>query len=183
MHLLRHCISVPQGYIENKFPGEMVEDAYKSVKSTRSKFKYEFAAEPDALFDKVIAFQDKLVFNNIEEKKGEVTIEFSKDIYPEGIGYDTLIFIPSINDEAIHKMTPVQLGPQNYLVSYVKLSQLPVTWSMNVIFMKEEQNISIITIFPGTFAPPFPDMLLHSEEQYQKYDNFWKQHAFIQINS
>jgi hypothetical protein len=181
MHLLRHFKTVPQGYIEKHFPEVEFEIAYQALKSTRSKFKAEFAGEPDSLFDTVLTFRNRLTFNNDCPNKRELSIVISKNVCPDGIGYDNLAVISSINETTIYEKVQIEHGPENYKVTYVELSQLPLTWTMNVIFMQEDQDVRIITVFPGTFAPPFPDVNIHTKQQYKLYDQFWNEHAFIKL--
>jgi hypothetical protein len=42
-----------------------------------------------------------------------------------------------------------------------------------------EKESYIATIFPGTYAPPFPDREDQSEEEFNENKRFWDSHAII----
>ncbi|MBI4645697.1 MAG: hypothetical protein HY738_03630 [Bacteroidia bacterium] len=53
------------------------------------------------------------------------------------------------------------------------------TWTMNVILLRKDGKIFIPTIFPGLSAPPLPDEVAQSPNEYSTNKSFWDKHVFV----
>jgi hypothetical protein len=179
LHLLRHFSCLPDSYCKLHFTAEQLQDVDPALKAHRSKFDPAFATDPDELFNKVLSLSNEILSGKWDDNKEEFSFEYPQTLYSDGIGTDNLIFIPSLNKTQTLQLQQVEMGPQHYQVAYVDLQHQLRTWKLNVILLRENDQIRILTIFPGTMAPPLPDIVIHSPVQYRKYDQFWKQHAFI----
>ena len=62
----------------------------------------------------------------------------------------------------------------------IKIHGTPVeTNQINCILRKVEEQFEVITIFPGVYAPPFPDVKYQNHKEYSESKAFWTTHAII----
>lgn len=118
------------------------------------------------------------------EKKEVISLEndtlvcrwvWEKSEYPNGIGNDGLVSLKSLNENELSKVYKKER--KKFIVNAYPTSQIFPTFEFNVI-SKVKPIYEILTIYPGTYAPPFP-----SEEMekglYSFCDDFWKNHALL----
>jgi hypothetical protein len=80
-----------------------------------------------------------------------------------------------------------ELGPHQierrlrdgYSMEIALVDQLPETNQFVVIARNDAEGLSVITAFPGGYAPPFPHNGQPSEE-YRLNEEFWKAHILLQ---
>ncbi len=103
----------------------------------------------------------------------EVSIFFDKKI-----GFDSLIKLSEIDNSLVY------LEPREESNTYeVKktMAYTPMeTNQLNMILLKCDEKIKILTIFPGVLAPPIPNKKYHTEKEFAKFDVFWKEYVFIE---
>lgn len=100
----------------------------------------------------------------------EISIIFSKKTFPFGIGIDRLISIKGLClNSSFNK------DIETFKDVFVKIIG-QITWTL-IFIIKEEKNLhKIITVFPGTNAPPFPDERIQSTKLYNLCKEFWDNH-------
>lgn len=100
----------------------------------------------------------------------------NKSEYPLGIGNDGLVSLKSLNENELSKV--YKKDRKTFVVNAYPTSQIFPTWEFNVI-SKSKPNPDILTIYPGTYAPPFP-MDSMEKDFFLSCDEFWKVHALIE---
>ncbi|GBD86954.1 hypothetical protein BMS3Abin03_00879 [bacterium BMS3Abin03] len=65
-----------------------------------------------------------------------------------------------------------------FLVNKVQVTRTNPTWQVNVVLWKEPELI-VKTIFPGIYAPPFPDPELQKKAELIDSMRFWDKYALI----
>jgi hypothetical protein len=177
VHVLKHFSRVDIGYLkkvtlEGNYSASEIED---QLAGTGSKFYPEFVKNPLELINK-LELKDQFIIIH-EEQDPELLVfqlEFRKRSFPNGIGTDDVFFCDEVKDRIeIHyeEMNGIS-------IQVVKGTPKP-TWRMNLILHKSEEGISVITIFPGLYAPPFPNSEEQTREQYAVCKKFWDEHGFI----
>ena len=116
-------------------------------------------------------------------------ISFEKDIlitrltlnrneFPKGIGNDGLVSLNSLNELEQSKVYKKERKP--YIVNSYPTSNKFPTWEF-IVISKTAPSVELITIYPGTFAPPFPTESM-TPEFFKECDEFWNAHALIESN-
>jgi hypothetical protein len=57
------------------------------------------------------------------------------------------------------------------------------TRKINIILTKENEELNIITIFPGKFAPALPDTNIQTEKKFNISKEFWDNHRLSSFNN
>jgi hypothetical protein len=178
-HLLRHFSRVDDDYLENfiSISGFTRKEVIQQLELQGSRFLYSFAPNPSILWDKVYA----MIFSeNYRSKlypgRKVYSLHFDERSYPEGIGLCNLVALNELNPVEKESVREEKRGEHMIRV----ISGIPpvLTWILNVVEVIGEENY-ISTIFPGTYAPPFPDREEQSEEEYLENSRFWESHAII----
>ena len=104
--------------------------------------------------DLINKIEEKLFKQSLQEGKNEISLLFN-----DVIGFDLLI--------------------NNNL----KNKDYTTTRKLNIILFKENENLNIITIFPGEFAPALPDIETQSQENYNISKEFWDNHHLSNFNN
>ncbi len=180
LHVLRHFSQVDDSYKKELIikSGLSVNDLIKLMAIPGSKFYHLFAKNPVHLLEK-IRNHGKFLFSDPKDWEGGrsvITLTFDKENYPEGIGTDSIIPL-----DQLQKTEIVFLNKQirdGLLVNHVRINRLNRTWQVNVVLWVDQEPF-IKTIFPGIYAPPFPDALYQKGNELKRSELFWDQHAFI----
>ena len=176
-HVLKHFFKVDRKYsekitLEGNFSASEIED---QLADAGSKFYPEFVKNPLELINKLeLKNQFTVIHEEQDPERLEFQIEFRKGSYPNGIGTDVVFLCDEVKDR-----TEIHHEEINGIsIQVVKGTPKP-TWRLNLILHKSEEFISVNTIFPGLYAPPFPNSEKQTREQYIVCKKFWEKHGFI----
>lgn len=179
-HILRHFDWIDEDYrkILKSKTEYKDEDINAQLMLSGSKFKQSFAENPLQLWNEVLnhpdfEFPDS---NKIEGKTFVIRLSFGRDNYPNGIGTDSLVGLHQLLPE--EKTSLIKKERSGFMVNHIHLKQKNTTWDLNLIFWKDI-NFFVKTIFPGIYAPPFPDAARQSNSEFTENESFWEQHAFV----
>ena len=179
MHALRHLSLVSdatrQKLLDKSISNEEIE---KELAISGSKFFAEFATCPDDIMAKILENTGQLEW---QDHRCEVRSFFSKDAYPGGIGYANVIPLDDLTQDETATLIIRPRDKENpYPLNFAKSERQILTWQANLILVKKDELVKVVTVFPGEFSPPIPDKSKQCEEEYNRYDVFWKQHVFME---
>ena len=180
-HILRHFSRIDEDFrqeLKTK-TGFSDKEINAELALSGSKFYPAFVKNPLQLWDKILNHPKFSLpeTNDWKQKRFVVVLLFDQSEYPEGIATDSLVSLDQLlPEERIHLQKKERGG---YLVNQVRISRNNSTRQINVIFGDETQPI-LKTIFPGIYAPPFPDAVRQSDSEFTANTAFWEQHAFIE---
>lgn len=92
------------------------------------------------------------------------------------VGFSALIEISKLSKEEKEKIKWMERF--GYQVRYIE-KESKSTHSLMAIFRYENQELGLKTIFPGEYAPAFPNSAIQSKEEYQNSVKFWDKHVLI----
>ncbi|MBA7582022.1 hypothetical protein ES708_23941 [subsurface metagenome] len=177
VHALKHFSKIDREYFEKiTLEGNCSASEIKDqLTGSGSKFYPEFVKNPLELMNKLeLKDQFTVIHEEQDPERLEFQLEFRKGSYPNGIGADVMFLCDKIKDPAEIRYEEIN----GISIRVVKGTPKP-TWRMNLILHKSEEFISVNTIFPGLYAPPFPNSEEQTREQYVVCKKFWDEHGFI----
>ena len=144
-----------------------------------SKIFTAFAANPLELYERI---KPRILLNDLYRRRTDqnkvVTLVYDKNEYPDGIGYDGICPYSELSET--EKSMLKYKHRDNNQVKVIHRKPLP-TWHLNVVLSKTQPgNLKIKTIFPGSIAPPVPQINVQSEAEYKISSRFWDEHVFIE---
>jgi hypothetical protein len=178
-HVLKHLFAVDNKYREYLMSACHCteKDIEDQIKQNSSKFLESFSNNPEDLLDML---KDEFNRQNIEaywsDGRCEFQIDFSRTEYPGGIGEDRIIHLGDVPDVIKKPFTGKDLKT---LQSIIYRSDPKMTWTANVILELSDGQPVIIALFPGIFAPAFPNREEQTEERYLASMKFWSEHIII----
>ena len=180
LHLLRHFSSLDERYAENLtsahgIQGQKIKD---QMNMSGGKFFTGFASNPIELWErlkKVIV--ETPVSVSWDGDHGYCRVLFDEEQFPDGIGVDGIIKLKELDEKDKKFLRREQRD--GIEIIFFDLPSKRKTWQVNVALMKTDKGISLTTIFPGTFAPPFPNRKHQNEDAYSKNLEFWKYCALV----
>ena len=151
------------------------------LKIPGSKFFPDFCTSPSGLFNLI---KNKIIEKNIEytwkNDRCEISLDFCTNKYSDGIGTDGLLPVEKIPEDKKKDLKKIKRSENSSYEIYSIILDKPIpTWKANMVLIRKENSIELITIFPGTYAPPLPDKKFHSGGEYKEYDEFWNKNALI----
>lgn len=178
-HLLRHFSRVDDDYLETFLSnsGYTREEVLQQLELQGSRFLYSFAPNPLILWDKIRSM--------IQTGQYEITLypgrkvysfRFNKSSYLEGIGLCFLASLDDLSDDQ-RKLARNKKRGEHLIKVIPGIPPIP-TWIMHLVEVTGEENY-ISTIFPGTYAPPFPDREKQTDAEFNENSKFWEGHAII----
>lgn len=176
LHLCRHFSSIPDEEIQNLTEhGFTLEEIKKEISLPGSKFKN----PPFSGLNSIKNFiqENWMEREDIFEKDNILTSRWNLLYPPVEIGYDGLVKISNLSDE--EKKNIQTRDRKGYSVKTYPTNKLFPTNSFILISKISEINLECITIYPGTYAPPFPDSSM-SNEFYVECKSFWEAYALIE---
>lgn len=180
IHLLKHFDAVPDLYIQqlSMQSGISAEQIRRNTGVAGSKFHPSFAKTPDDLYGMVLrlikVYPDLIRW---KQERCEINYDFPVAEYPDGIGVDNLCHIATLDETQKKRITTEQI--QGYAVSTAPGNPVK-SWTLNVILRKTQGHQSaIVTIFPGKYAPPFPNVFQEGSSDHKKSHAFWQDHVFL----
>jgi len=178
-HVLKHFREVDEPYM-NKLCGSEIctrDQMLERMKKPGSNFNPSWVSNPEELI-KVLFMKLKAIDPSIEwiNNRCELEILFDRDEFPYGIGWDNLIPLEELTGSEKENIVEEKKGAVP-LKTIVKIP--PVTWEVQLILERDEKEIRILTIFPGRYAPIFPDPDIQSKEDYLTSKAFWETHVMM----
>jgi hypothetical protein len=178
-HVLKHFKEVDGPYMDKLCRNEICtrEQMLERMKRPGSNFNSSWVSNPEVLI-KALFLKLKAIDPSVEWKNNrcELEIVFDREEFPEGIGYDNLIPLNELTGS--EKANIVELERDAIpLKTIVKTP--PPTWEIQLILERNGEEVRILTIFPGKYAPVFPDPEIQSEEDYLTSKTFWETHVMM----
>ena len=176
-HVLKHFSE-----IDEEYRNEMISRGAHSKREISlrmekfgSKFHKNFLSNPMALIQLLKNEKEFVLLERFSsDNRIELQLVFDMARYPLGIGSDTLV---RKNDHIGDSEMKIRMR-FGFPIHYTKGEPRP-TWELNLIFEWTDENWRLITMFPGKYAPPFPDKKKQAPEEYQKSSDFWKKYLFL----
>ncbi len=176
-HALKHFQSVDEIYRSELC--KSVEVSRKEVSKRMEKF--------GSKFNPIFSYNPLQVLKMLKTRKGysikyilrssdriEVKLLFNRGENYDCIGWDTLVKKEDYESEHEVK-TRIRNG---FTISYAIGDPKP-TLEMNMIFELSDGVFQLITLFPGKYAPPFPDKEIQIRMEYAANAKFWSDHLFL----
>jgi rRNA-processing protein FCF1 len=169
IYLIRHFSSIDEKCkLEIKSQGFTESDIQEKLSTIGSKFNTEFAKNPGAVVVELSKINPAKVINQGNQRTALI-YEFTQPI-----GCDSICSLDDIPPSFHAGIQKVMRG--DYLVQSIELSTF-LTTNQLVAVVENETN-KLITLFPGRYAPPFPNDY-QSENERKNATKFWEQHLFI----
>ncbi len=150
--------------------GYDVQAINKQLGELRSKFDFEQFKNPIDVYERIL-----------EAKAEEILLEPTKisvqTLSDKPVGTDHIIAIDQLAPHEQQKLTRFQRDGNAFWK--IRGKSAP-THQINAILYPENKKLHLITVFPGLYAPPFPDKTKQEVSEWQKNELFWEQHAFIE---
>jgi hypothetical protein len=175
-HCLRHFSfhEIDQlNFLQDNFPNYHSKEIREQLDMVGSKFVPAFAQHPMDILNSL----KKAFFTNrdIGDNKIVAQYTFSEQEFPNGIGNSALIPLNKLSDQ--QQATKYKVNRNNYEVWTCEVEELPTTNLLTIIALNHENTLQIVTLFPGDYAPAFPQGLGDQEE---KKRVFWEGHCLMQ---
>ncbi len=137
-----------------------------------SVFNIEFVSNYLELM-KYISKQISLKNYILKINEDEVVLTF--DTNSEIVGFDALLSLSELSEDELKRI--VWRKRFGFNVRSIN-KEAPETTKIRAIFRGIE-NLELKTIFPGTYAPPFPEKTIQKEGEYKRSKEFWDQHVLL----
>jgi len=178
-HVLKHFKEVDEPYMNKLCESEIGtrEQMVERMKRPGSNFNPAWVSNPEDLV-KALFLKLKAIDPSVEWKNNRVEMEivFDREEFPEGIGYDNLIPLDELSDT--EKAGIIELERDAIPLKTIVRTP-PPTWEVQLILGRDGEEIRTLTIFPGKYAPIFPDPEIQSEEDYLNSKAFWETHVLM----
>jgi hypothetical protein len=178
-HCLRHFSfhEIDQfNFIQDNFPNYHSKEIRDQLDMVGSKFDLSFARQPMDILNSL----KKAFFTNrdIGDNKIVAQYTFSEQEFPNGIGNSALIPLNKLSDQ--QQAAKYKVNRSNYEVWTCEVKELPTTNLLTIIALNQKNTFQIVTLFPGDYAPAFPQGLGDEEE---KKRVFWEGHCLMNRKS
>lgn len=178
-HILKHFATVDNLYMQLLINQTSYNEAniLKQFDEVGSKFHFNFAKNPANLIATLIK---EIKIKNIQfewqNNRCELHIEYSLTEFPYGIGVDCLFPINELSE--IEKKQINKINRSGVLVNVLQKKPLS-TLKINLILIKIDNEIKVISVFPGIYAPVLPNIITQNEAQYSNSIQFWDNYVFL----
>jgi hypothetical protein len=179
-HLLRHFERVDDDYLDAflSISGYTWDEVREQLEMKGSRFHYAFAPNPLILWEKISAMMEMSDYRKrILPGRKVFSFHFDREVFPQGIGLCYLVSVDHLEEEE-RKLIKKELRGENRINVIEGIQPIP-TWELHMVEVTGEEGSYIATIFPGTYAPPFPDSEVQPEEEFKENSRFWENHAII----
>jgi len=180
-HVLKHFNSIDKEFLDELIiAGFSKSDINSQLKISSSKFNPSFCINPIQLLS-IIKRANKRseIQANSGKKNIELSFEFSKNDYPNGIGWDHLIRIIDLTEKQLINIEKRKV--QNTVINFTEGKPIP-THELNFVLEQKDSKHHIVTIYPGIYAPPFQDITSQNNGLFQISKVFWDEHVFVFIS-
>jgi len=145
-----------------------------------SRFFKKFARSPQGLLKRMNhAVIDQDIQPLWEEDSCNLRVGFSAKVFSKGVGTDAIMALSDLDDSVKRSLKTREIPGMSFKVTVVSMDSPQVTWWANMILRRSVGRVHVITVFPGTQAPPFPDPSFQSGEKYKESEKFWSTHALV----
>ena len=178
-HCLRHFSfhELDQlNFLQDNFPNYHSKEIREQLDMVGSKFVPAFARQPKDILNSLK--KDSFTNRDIGDNKIVAQYTFSEQEFPNGIGNSALIPLNKLSDQ--QQATKYKVNRNNYEVWTCEVDELPTTNLLTIIALNQENTLQIVTLFPGEYAPAFPQGLGDEEE---KKRVFWEGHCLMNRKS
>ena len=177
-HVLKHFNSIDDEFYEKLINANYSKiDIAQQLKLQSSKFYSLFSTNLKAIVERVLnGFPSSEIKLNPISLRIEILFEFSNAEYPNGIGTDYLLHKNELTEEQIENIQRRSVeNPHIYITNGKAIT----TNKLNFVIEQKENKYQIITIYPGKYAPPFPDEEKQNHELFMVCKTFWDEHVFV----
>ena len=172
VHLCRHLALVDESWLASA-QGRGIDSAAARAETGRagSRFFPAFASDPETLFDR---FRSAILSSDVRPVFRDGTcvavVRFPREAWPEGIGENALAAVGELTEAEAGSLVPEVRG--EHMVNVCVRDSLPPTWQGVCVFGNAGGALGLLTVFPGSYAPPLaaPD---------GAPDPFWAGHVLI----
>lgn len=174
-HCLRHFSfhEIDQlNFLQDNFPNYHSKEIRVQLDMVGSKFDPAFARQPMDILNSLK--KASFTIRDIGDNKIVVQYTFSEQDFPTGIGNSALIPLNKLSDQ--QQTAKYKVNRSNYEVWTYEVEELPTTNLLTIITLNQENTLQIVTIFPGEYAPAFPQGL-GGEEEINR--GFWESHCLM----
>jgi hypothetical protein len=177
LHICRHFKSLPSEDVSKLLAiGFNKSEIEQELALVGSKF---FSPPFSGIFALVDFIEKNWVKKEVVSLENDTLVSrwiWDKMEYPDGIGNDGLVSLNSLNEDELSRVYKKER--KKFIVNAYPTSQVFPTNEF-IVISKNKPNPEILTIYPGTYAPPFPteDM---EKGFFKSCDEFWKIHALIE---
>lgn len=178
-HILRHFMDPGEEYVAElaKSLEYSPDEIRMQLSLSGSKFQAGFARNPLELWEiiKAEAQQSNFILRTVFHR-GIYTFNFNREKYTGGIG---TLGISKISDLTESEKLTLEVEIRGgFPVKTVSIEKLRLTWELQLVVLLSDDPF-ITTIFPGIYAPPFPDRSVQDEEESHTCEEFWRDHALV----
>jgi hypothetical protein len=178
-HILRHFTNPGEDYLSTfmKSSGYSRKEIEQQLLLPGSKFREDFASDPMKLWKIVQELISGNQFRAVYSSNRKIfSFEFEKELHPAGIGTCGLVKLSELTEEERQKVKEeIRNG---FTVQTISNIAPRPSWEMHMVLLLSADPF-IATIFPGRYAPPFPDSKNQDYEEYMDNEVFWKKHALV----
>lgn len=173
LHLCRHLAGLKEGFSsEAAALGLSEEEIRAEISKPGSKFRPEFADSPESLFGRI---REKLSESGIgllwSEGRTGAVLEFSRALFPLGIGGNALIPLSELSEEERNRLTRRKRDNGGFPFWICARKEFPPTWKASALFEQNASGFRMVTIFPGEYAP-----------KAEPASGFWENHALVELS-
>lgn len=176
VHVIRHFTLLDDAYLQELIiqTDLSYEFIASELRSEGSKFDPAFVKNPLQLLDKLSkAMNTDMAIKTFRgENKVDVMIE-----YPYPVGTEGVIAINELSDQ--EKGSIRQIKYHETIVKKANILKTRNSNQANMVLLKIDDFFQLLTIFPGSYAPAFPDEEKQTPKDYQLSVDFWERHVFV----
>ncbi len=176
-HLLRHFTEPGGAYLEQLCSsyGCTVEEATRQLRLPGSKFLKGFARDPLQLWEIISGLIAGGHFRSRMEGDRKIfSFAMDPEEYPDGIGTRGLLALTELAPEERQRV--IRQERDGFSVLAVSGMEPRYTHEMHLVILLTDDPF-ITTIYPGMYAPPFPDAQHQGPEEFGRNREFWERHV------
>jgi hypothetical protein len=176
-HVLKHFSRIDDQYFSELLArgAHSKSDISERMEKFGSKFHENFLSNPTMLIQLLEKKRDFVLNERFcSDRRTELQLIFDMARYPLGIGSDTLVRKNDFMRDSELKIR-MRFG---FPINHTKGEPIP-TWELHLIFTRTDEEWRLITLFPGKYAPPFPDREKQTPTDYEHFSEFWNNHLFL----
>lgn len=178
LHVLRHF-----GFISDNYKNQLsnlLDIKYIIIETeltkVGSKFNNSYFKTPIEVLDLIKNLTPK---KTISQDDGSIVNSYlvEEAIFPGGIGTDSIFEISKLTNEYLSSLrNEIRSG---FNIKVLDVDELPITYEIQAVLKIEKEQLYVITLFPGKYAPPFPTI------KENKFDSilFWESNCFLKLKN
>jgi len=177
-HLIRHFSKISLQYHQYlEALGYTQEEILNELNLSASKLFADFAQDIESLLNKIkLELVNQTITYQEIEHKIEIQLQF-----PYYIGENNLVEISDLSDDEKLQIKQKYRGKNNdVIINYLQTTKKFTTRQLNIVLNKNEASFVLLTIFPGMYAPPFPNIEYQNRQNYDQNKDFWDKAVFVE---